>query len=365
MNSPRPAPKTSLTEYDFALPPELIAQEPPAERGDSRLLVVPRRGEPAVEADRFGSLAERLRPGDLLVFNETRVFPARLRFRRESGGRGELLLLEPASDGTTWTALGRPAKAFAAGSVLAIDRAEATAHPLDRRERRVDVEFRDASGSALDAAAVFRLCEHAGEVPLPPYIERAAEDARRALDAERYQTIYARSSGSSAAPTAGLHFTPELLDDLSARGVERRNLVLHVGLGTFEPLSDAKLAASTLHRERVSIPIATAEAIVRARAEGRRVIAVGTTTTRALESWARFGGEPEEGAYRFGTELFLKPGMRFEMVDALITNFHLPQSSLFVLVCAFAGRERMLHAYARAIERRFRFFSYGDAMLIA
>jgi S-adenosylmethionine:tRNA ribosyltransferase-isomerase len=337
--------------YDYPLPPDLVAQEPLAQRDASRLLVLG-RATGALSHRAFSDLPELLRRGDLLVTNRSRVFPARLLGRREGGGAAEILLVRR-REPTVWDAMVRPGRRLRAGST--VDVAEGF---------RVRVEDTPAPGGLravrllLDGLDPDVALERHGHVPLPPYIRRA--DAPE--DRERYQTVYARETGSVAAPTAGLHFTPELLDRLRGRGVERAEIVLHVGPGTFRPVEAADVREHRVDPERFTIPEETAAAIDRARAEGRRVVAVGTTATRALESAVDDAGwmRPGDGE----TDLVIVPGFRFRVVDALVTNFHLPRSSLLLLVSAFAGRERVLSAYAEAVRHRYRFYSYGDAMLV-
>jgi S-adenosylmethionine:tRNA ribosyltransferase-isomerase len=347
-----------LEDYDYALPAERIAQEPPAARGDSRLLVLDRRGGRR-EHRRFRELPEFLCAGDLMVLNETRVFPARLRARRATGGRVEVLLLEPAGPGEAWNALGRPAKAFKPGESLALERDAATAHPLRREGALVIIEFR-RGGEVLSRAGVLELCERAGEMPLPPYIRRAGDERQASLDRLRYQTIYARRTGAVAAPTAGLHFTAEVLEELKEKGVRIAPVTLHIGAATFQPLTEASLGAATMAAEMFEIGVESGEEIRRARRDRRRIIATGTTSVRALES---FGSEKSLPLSE-RTDLYIKPGYTFQSVGALITNFHLPKSSLLLLVCAFAGRELVLETYAEAVREEYRFYSYGDAMLI-
>lgn len=357
-------PDFALSSYDYDLPPELVAQAPLAARDASRLLVLDRTAD-SLDHRGFSELPELLRPGDLLVTNRSRVFPARLLGTRPGGGRAEVLLVRRRSAGV-WDALLRPGRRLRAGVVVDVaeglrvrvlgERAERGGPPHAAADetagalRRVELLTPDGD----DAAAI----ERHGHAPLPPYIHRPDE----ATDRERYQTVYAREPGSVAAPTAGLHFTPALLDRLAARGVERAELVLHVGPGTFRPVEAEDVRAHRVDPERYVLPAETAAAVERARAERRRVVAVGTTATRVLETAAAEGrvcaGEGE-------TALVIVPGHRFRAVDALVTNFHLPRSSLLLLACAFAGRERLLAAYREAVAARYRFYSYGDAMLIA
>ncbi|MFO0593949.1 MAG: tRNA preQ1(34) S-adenosylmethionine ribosyltransferase-isomerase QueA [Myxococcaceae bacterium] len=351
-------------DFDFQLPHELIAQHPLARRDASRLLHV-RRPSGRLEHHTFSELPGLLRKGDLLVFNDSRVIPARLLGKKKgTGGKAELLLVRPASDvqtasaleqgagGTTWVCLGQSSKGFRPGMELEFD-AGLTAEILESiGNGEYRVRFTSPLSTLEEALA------RAGKLPLPPYIERSTE----AADDERYQTVYARAKGSVAAPTAGLHFTPELLADLKARGVETCFVTLEVGPGTFLPVREGPVSEHRMHEERAVIPAAAADAITRARAEGRRVVAVGTTVVRTLE------GSPlalsTTGDTRFSTSIFITPGFKFRLVDALITNFHLPKSTLVMLVSAFLGREQTLAAYRAAIDAKYRFFSYGDSMFI-
>lgn len=347
-----------LSDYDYELPRELIAQEPAARRDEARLLVV-HRTERRLEHGSFADLRRHLHPGDILVINETRVFPARLCIRRPTGRRVELFLLESGRSEREWLALARPARVLKPGGEWLLEGGEATVEPLRREEDRVVVQFR-LGARILRRNEVLELCERTGETPLPPYIHREAEDPRKSQDRERYQTVFARKSGAVAAPTAGLHFTPELLEEIRRGGVDVLPILLHVGHGTFKPLTEQALESNRLHAERVEIGIATGEAILAAREARRRVIAVGTTSLRAVEAFLASGDLP----FRGKTDIFIKPGYTFQGVDALVTNFHLPRTSLLLLVSAFAGRELILDAYREAIERGYRFYSYGDAMLI-
>jgi S-adenosylmethionine:tRNA ribosyltransferase-isomerase len=329
--------------FAYHLPTDRIAQRP-RPRGTSRLLVVDRSGEERHQ--RVSDLPELLKPGDLLVVNDTRVLPARLRGRRPSGGRAEVLLVEERSP-TCWEALVRPARKCPSGTrVRFADDLEAEVVEAAAEGRRV----------LLFSGPLDDVLERLGEVPLPPYIRRPPD----AADRERYQTVYARRPGAVAAPTAGLHFTAELLATLEARGVDRASLTLHVGPGTFRPVSAERVEDHRMESERFTLPQATAAAVARTRLRGGRVVAVGTTVVRALEAAAE-GGALRPGSAR--TDLFIYPGFRFQVVDVLLTNFHLPRSSLLMLVCAFAGTERTLAAYREAVERGYRFYSYGDAML--
>jgi S-adenosylmethionine:tRNA ribosyltransferase-isomerase len=339
-----------LSDFDYDLPEALVAQEPVTPRDASRLLVLPREG-PA-EHRRFAELEELLAPGDLLVFNDTKVIPARLVGRKESGGKVELLLCEPLEGGlgARWRALGQASKPIRAGSVVTFDGLTARIEAIEGEGFYV-VRL-DREGAALEAAL-----SRAGRTPLPPYIHREPDPR----DRERYQTIWAREPGSAAAPTAGLHFTESLLARLAARGIGRTAVTLHVGPGTFLPVRGESLEGHRMHPERYEVPPAAAREIAACRARGGRVVAVGTTTVRTLESAAE-GGRVSPGTGR--TALFIRPGHRFAAVDAMITNFHLPRSTLLVLVCAFGGTDRVLAAYREAVQRRYRFFSYGDAMLL-
>jgi S-adenosylmethionine:tRNA ribosyltransferase-isomerase len=353
-----------VADFDFDLPTELIAQEPPAERGSSRMLVMD-RATGAVRDARFAELPSLLNRGDLLVLNDSRVIPARLfarravvRDRQGPGGLIEVLLTEPAGE-NRWRALVRPGKKVGVGERLVF------AGDVGGVELEAEVVERGEFGERLlEFAPVddfFAVLDGIGHVPLPPYIRRGDATA----DRERYQTVFSRERGSVAAPTAGLHFTSQTLETLAARGVETARVTLHVGLGTFAPLRVDRVDQVQLHSERFTISVETADTINRAVREGRRVVAAGTTVVRTLEAAAleARGGEftPHSGT----TNIFISPGFEFRIAGALLTNFHLPQSSLLMLVSAFAGRERVLAAYRHAVESKYRFFSYGDCMLIA
>ena len=341
-----------ISGFDYDLPPELIAQEPLPERDASRLLVLDRRrGETSHHA--FRELPSLLAAGDVLVVNRSRVVPARLLGRRASGGEAEVLLVRDRGDGR-WEALVRPGRHLRPGQRVTIDddlsvmiESEAL-RPDGTRQVRLLSRRRDIDGAL----------ERCGHTPLPPYIRRPD----RPSDRERYQTVYARERGSVAAPTAGLHFTAPLLAQLAERGVERAEVLLHVGPGTFQPVKAPRVEDHRVASEPWVVPSETAAAVARSRARGGRVVAVGTTTVRALESAARPDGAV--GAGEGETELVIVPGHRFRAVDAMLTNFHLPRSSLLLLVAAFAGREAVLRAYAEAVRERYRFYSYGDVMLI-
>ena len=345
-----------VSDFDFALPDELIAQEA-APRGASRLLVV-QREEGGLQDLVIGDLPGVLAPGDLLVVNDTRVFAARLLGRRDpSGGAVECLLLRRV-EGDTWEALVHPGQKLKAGTRMRFEGPEGVlgAEVLDRHFfGRRTVRFEAVRGGPVDA-----LVDALGRVPLPPYIHRA--DAPE--DRERYQTVFAARRGSVAAPTAGLHFTHGMLEALDRRGVERTAITLHVGYGTFKPVRTEVVEEHVVDPEPYEISDAAAASINRALDEGRRIVAVGTTTTRALEDAAIVGGGRVQPGGREAS-VFIHPGFDFEVIRGLVTNFHLPRSSLLMLVCAFGGRERVLAAYAHAVRHRYRFYSYGDAMLIA
>jgi len=353
-----------VEDFDYDLPAELIAQQPPAERGLSRMLIVDRQTG-ALRDDLFSNFASLLHPGDLLVLNNSRVIPARLyarrtlrRDRKMPTGRIEVMLLEPAGE-RQWRALVRPGRKVAIGERLLFPA------PNGETALQADVLERGQYGERLlEFAPVddfFAVLDAIGHMPLPPYIHR--EDA--GSDRERYQTVFARERGSVAAPTAGLHFTPQILDALTARGVEVARITLHVGLGTFAPLRVERVDEVRLHRERYTISLEAVAAIHRAVAERRRIVAVGTTVVRTLEAAALSAPEGLIKSHSAATEIFISPGFQFRLVSALLTNFHLPQSSLLMLVSAFAGREHVLSAYRHAVAERYRFFSYGDCMFIA
>jgi S-adenosylmethionine:tRNA ribosyltransferase-isomerase len=340
----------TLADFDYTLPPELIAQAPLAERSASRLLVLePQEGAaPRLTDAVFSALAERVNPGDLLVFNDTRVIHARLHGVKDSGGQVEVLIERPVGPHEALAQV-RASKSPKTGSRLRL----ADAFEVEVLGR-VGEFFHLRFPPDEDLLA---LLERHGKLPLPPYIQRAAGEA----DESRYQTVYARAPGSVAAPTAGLHFDDALLARIAARGAQCAWLTLHVGAGTFQPVRVDDLGEHRMHRERYVIPQETVDAIAATRAAGGRVIAVGTTSMRALEAAA------QEGALEAGsgeTEIFILPGFRFQVVDALVTNFHLPRSTLMMLVSAFAGMDSIRRAYAHAVEQRYRFFSYGDAMFI-
>lgn len=352
-----------LDEYDYRLPESLIAQHPLKERTASRLMVVDRSraaSDAMAAQSTFRDLPRFLDEHDVVVVNRSRVIPARLLLRRESGGEVEVLCIRRCGplDFTAWV---KPAGRLKPGERLVAPDTPYRFRFVSRtgeREAMVRLESDREAPAELDTAI-----EAIGHVPLPPYIRRPDEP----VDRSRYQTVYAREEGSVAAPTAGLHFDPALMDELVRVGVEIAPLVLHVGPGTFSPLDENEVEANELQPETFGIPPGTIEAVRRARGAGKRIVAVGTTVTRALESAGAMGWfdtEPPEHGRVAETRLFIYPGYRFNVVDRLITNFHLPRSSLLLLVAAFAGRERTLACYRAAVEATYRFYSYGDAMLI-
>jgi S-adenosylmethionine:tRNA ribosyltransferase-isomerase len=384
-----------VTDFDYELPEDLIAQQPPTDRGTSRMLVMD-RATGSFKDELFTNLGEHLSNGDLLVLNDSRVIPARLyarrtlrREREKPTGRIEVMLTEPVSPQqlpapslrlssgarvgdhepqseppNQWRALVRPGRKVAIGERLVFPGPSGEialkAEVLERGQfgERL-LEFAPVDDSVADD--FFAVLDRIGHIPLPPYIHR--DDAT--ADRDRYQTVFAHQRGSVAAPTAGLHFTPQMLESLAAQGVEMARITLHVGLGTFAPLRVERVDDVHLHSERYTIGAEAAAAINRAVAEGRRIVAVGTTTVRTLEAAALVAGGNPIQPYSGATEIFISPGFEFRLVGALLTNFHLPQSSLLMLVSAFAGREQILAAYHHAVEQNYRFFSYGDCMFIA
>lgn len=338
--------KTSDFLYD--LPEELIAQTPIEPRDHSRMLAV-NRVDGAMEHRHFYDLPGYLKPGDLLVVNDTRVMPARLIGERPGGGACEVLLLRQLSP-VSWETLVKPGKKLKPGAKVSFGGGRLTASIEAPTEAGGRVVRFDVMSGTLEAAL-----DELGEMPLPPYIHE------KLMDRERYQTVYARAVGSAAAPTAGLHFTPELLGKIRGMGVEIVPVLLHVGLGTFRPVKAEDVSEHKMHSEFYEVTPEAAEAVNRAKAEGRRVIAVGTTSVRTLESAASDGLLTPGSGW---TDIFITPGYRFQMVDALITNFHLPGSTLIMLVSALMGRDKTLTAYREAVEQRYRFFSFGDAMFI-
>lgn len=342
--------------FQYHLPNELIARYPLAERSSSRLMLLDRNGG-AVRHHHFYELPDLLSDGDLLVFNDTRVIPARLWGRKASGGNVEVLV-ERLTGTHTAVAHIRASKSPRIGSSIQLSakpKGDPGSYQLTVTGREGDL-YRISS---LDGAALTAILQEIGHMPLPPYIERNDEP----VDRERYQTVYAKREGAVAAPTAGLHFTPELLAQLDARGIRRATVTLHVGAGTFQPVREEEIERHVMHREFVEVNEVVREAARDARARGGRVIAVGTTAVRSLETASLATGEIQ--AFRGDTDIFIYPGYRFRSVDAMITNFHLPESTLLMLVSAFAGLEPVMAAYSLAIEAKYRFFSYGDAMFIS
>lgn len=343
----------NLEPFDYELPAELIAQQPARRREESRLMVV---GAVDSQHLQFDQLPSQLDAGDLLIVNDTRVLPARLWAEKPTGGRVELLLIEELS-ADEWAGWLRATRKPEVGQRLRIaDQFYAVLLEREGRDCRVQL--------VAEGGGVTEAIERHGQMPLPPYIRRGQDRSasERELDLERYQTVYANRRGAVAAPTAGLHFSPELLQRLASEGVPHAPVTLHVGAGTFQPLEPEMLERGELHRERYEIPLTTVQAIERCRARGGRVVAVGTTSVRALESAADEQGKIKPGPGE--TRLFIRPGYNFRVVDRMITNFHLPKSSLMMLVAAFAGRPRLMEAYQEAVRERYRFFSYGDAMLL-
>ena len=335
--------------YDYDLPPELIAQAPAASRAQARLLVLPNTG--AIQHRTFADLPALLRPGDLVIANDTRVLRARFFPKRRRGGAAQVLLLHPGAQAGTWIAMARPGKRVRPGDRLTLG-------------PDIGIEILDwAPGGnrlvqfyGIDARSAMELY---GVMPLPPYVRTPPPDAQ-----ERYQTVYAAREGSVAAPTAGLHFTKELIETLRAQGVGWHTITLDVGAGTFRPVTAADIREHLMHEERYEISAPTAEAIAQTRRDGGRVIAVGTTTLRSLEDAARVSDDGSIHAGSRWTSLFIHPPYRVTTADVLITNFHLPRSTLLMLVCAFAGTKAVLDAYAEAIHKRYRFYSFGDAMFV-
>ena len=365
MSSKRPAPSGKvnpldelLSSYDFELPPRLIAQEPSPKRDGARMLCV-ERTEGGSKDGFFTDLSGFLKKGDLIVVNDTKVLPARLTARKhDTGGRVEVLLVEPLLAGA-WSALVRPSARVRPGTMVALERrgaAEASGpvlmvgDVLEDGRRRVSCESHDLTDLAMEW----------GEMPLPPYIDRSGGPQEPDLD--RYQTLFAAAPGAVAAPTAGLHFSESVLQALKKQGVGLASVTLHVGPGTFQPVRSELVEAHSMHSERYCVPPSTASLIADCEGRGGRILAVGTTVCRSLESWHR-AGRPVDGATR-STNLFLRPGHGPEVEMSLLTNFHLPGSTLLMLVASFLGRERALDLYRQAAEKGYRFFSYGDAMLI-
>ena len=343
-----------MASFDYELPPELIAQEPLADRSASRLLVLDRESG-GTDHRMFAELPDLLDPGDLLVVNDSRVIPARLLGHRETGGLIEILMLRPAAEGG-WLALAKPTRRLKVGERLIIPARNGSGAPdasLVLQEKLAEGQVR----VEIDAS----LAEHLdgyGRVPLPPYITHQLDDD------DRYQTVYAQEQGSAAAPTAGLHFTDEIFRRLQARKIEIAAVTLHVGLDTFRPVTEEFAEDHQIHSEWCTVPTETWEKILATRERGGKVVAVGTTSARTLESLGQRVTAGLPGPFSDFTRIYITPGYTWTMVDAMVTNFHLPKSTLLLMISSFAGREHVLHAYREAISERYRFFSFGDAMLI-
>jgi S-adenosylmethionine:tRNA ribosyltransferase-isomerase len=347
-------PNLRVADFDYELPPELIAQTPLPDRDRARLLVL-NRATGTIEHSWIYELPRWLRPGDLLVANNSRVIPARLHAQKaQTGGKVEILLLQTSSDGT-WSALARPARRLHPGDLLVLEprnpaAPEARLEVITRREDGlVDVRFVDRADHRL---------EDYGETPLPPYIHTELSDA------ERYQTVYARIPGSAAAPTAGLHITERLRQAIRSAGIGWAEVTLHIGLDTFRPITAERVAEHRIHTEWCQVSEETAAQIAAARAHGGRVVAIGTTSARTLETLGQHWNQDDPRGFAGPTDIFITPGYQWRLVDALLTNFHLPRSTLLMMVSAFAGKDRILAAYEEAIKQRYRFYSFGDAMLI-
>ena len=367
MSNPSPTKSSAglrVTDFDFELPEDIIAQQPPAERGTSRMLTM-ERSSGALSDRSFTDLPSLLNPGDLLILNDSRVIPARLyahranaRGQQQPSGSIEVLLTSPDAAGN-WSALVRPGRKVRVGDLLEFPSPDGTI--MLRAEVISSGEFGERTLRFAPVEDFFAILDQIGHMPLPPYIHR--DDVN--TDRERYQTVFAEQKGSVAAPTAGLHFTPAILEAIAARGVEIAKITLHVGLGTFAPLRFERVEDIHLHRERYTLSAETASALNLARAERRRIVAVGTTTVRTLEHCSQAARGRELQPHTSETSIFISPGFQFRLVSAMLTNFHLPRSSLLMLVSAFASREQVLAAYAHAVRERYRFFSYGDCMFLA
>ena len=340
-----------ITEFDYELPEELIAQEPLEKRESSRMLIVDRREESFGDGQ-FLDFPKFLKSSDVIVLNNTKVFPARLFGATETGARVEVFLVRELED-QIWETLARPARRLKTGKKIIFGERLAAEVLEKSAEGRVFVKFE--TGVDFD-----RILDEIGETPLPPYIKRGAGNLDE--DRKRYQTVFARQKGAIAAPTAGLHFTPAILEEIRRLGAEIAEITLHVGYGTFEPVRVSELSEHRVMPERYEIDEQTAAVLNRAKTENRRIIAIGTTTTRALEAAAQADGVVRAG--KNSADLTITPGYEFKFIDGLLTNFHLPQSSLLVLVSTFAGRELIMNAYRHAVASRYRFYSYGDCMLI-
>jgi S-adenosylmethionine:tRNA ribosyltransferase-isomerase len=353
-----------LSSYDYELPSALIAQTPVVPRDSSRLLVV---DSPTTHVHHvFRDLVKWLQPGDLLVFNDTRVLPARLYGHKSTGAPVEILLLEERAQ-QQWLALVKPGKRFKIGTEVVFDPLPGTHHDSSIFLKAKVIDRDQATGGRVlqfqvpEGRSFWSILEQFGQIPFPPYV------TAKETDPAQYQTVYAHHPGAAAAPTAGLHFTEDLLQDLEAQGVGQAYLTLHIGLGTFRPVEVEDITTHAMHQEWLDIPPKTIEQIAQTKARGRHVIAVGTTVVRALEGLAREAAKQAEESlfpFRGKTDIFIYPGYRWQVIDGLITNFHLPKSSLLMLVSAFLGRDRVLKLYQEAIEQNYRFYSFGDAMFI-
>ncbi|MGI5869823.1 MAG: tRNA preQ1(34) S-adenosylmethionine ribosyltransferase-isomerase QueA [Kiritimatiellia bacterium] len=345
------------SDFDYTLPPELIAQTPPERRGVSRMLVLD-RASGQIEHRHVGDLPGFLDPGDLMVFNDTRVFSARVFGTwADTPGKVEVLFVEPSiAHPGAWSALCRSSRPVRPGRAIVLADGALRATVLDKTpDGRVELDI-------ACAGDFFDVLDRHGAPPLPPYIHRTEGDERAEEDKERYQTIYARETGAAAAPTAGLHFSEELFARIDAAGIQRRFLTLHVGPGTFRPVKVDRIEEHVMDAERCEVPASTAEAVAATKAAGRRVVAVGSTSVRTLETFADDAGRIQPGRRR--SSIFIHPPYRFKVVDAMLTNFHLPRSTLLMMVCALAGKDLVLAAYEEAIREKYRFYSYGDCMLI-
>ncbi len=355
-------PDMNLSEFNFDLPEELIAQYPLAQRSESRLLCL--NGEDGSLSDRnFTDLPKLLNSGDLLVFNNTQVISARLFGHKSTGGKLEVLVERVLSD-ESFLAQIRVSKSPKVGAILTLGTDKGMGFQVIMHERQGDLFYLkliESDNIGSENKTVFNLLEKFGHIPLPPYVERADDES----DLERYQTVYAKEKGAIAAPTAGLHFDEALLAVIQKKGIELAWVTLHVGAGTFQPVRVDNILEHKMHSEYVDVASETVEKINRTHARGNRVIAIGTTAMRSLESAATFGENPGEiEEYHADTDIFIYPGYQFKIVDAMVTNFHLPESTLIMLISAFAGLENVKHAYQHAIDNKYRFFSYGDAMFI-
>lgn len=346
-----------IKEFDYDLPPGLIAQHPAEKRDHSRLMIL-NREKKTIEHKSFFEITDYLKKGDVLVLNDTKVIPARLEGKKQTGGKAEVLLLKPLTNGKAnepvWRCLVKSSKKPGIGSKIVFDQSLAA--------EIIEEDHGEYILSFTCEGTFEQVLDHVGKTPLPPYIKRDSDFDQGVVDGERYQTVFARSSGAVAAPTAGLHFTRKLLDQITGKGVELVYLTLEVGWGTFQPVRVENVEEHRMHAEQFVLRAETALAINEARQRGSRIIGVGSTSTRLLESVAGEDGRVKPG--KGSTDLFIYPGYTFKTIDCLITNFHVPRSTLIMLVAAFAGKEFILNAYRAAIQEKYRFFSYGDAMMI-